>query len=272
MFSVGFIGTGNMGGAIARGLAKSGLVAPQKIGLFSEHGVSSRALAGEIGAAFYADVREMLKNCRIVVLAVKPVFVDATFRKCGDLLADRAVVSVVAGLTGGAMEKKLPAGARWIQTMPNTPAMVGEGATALCEENTLLPEERAFVEEMFRSVGVVLTVPERLINAVSALSGSGPAYAAMLIGALADGGCSCGLGRQQAIELAAQTLLGTAKMALETGKHPEVLKDAVCSPGGSTIAGVRALEHGGFRAAAIEAVLAGYDRIEEMRREAEKKA
>ena len=154
--------------------------------------------------------------------------------------------------------------------MPNTPAMVNEGVTALCEENTLTKEELDFVRRMFAAIGRVYTLPARLIEAESAVAGSGPAYAAMFIEAMADGGVLLGLPRAQAMEMAAQTLIGTAKMMLESGKHPGAIKDMVCSPGGTTIEAVRALEKGAFRASTIEAVVAAGEKALAIKRDTEK--
>ena len=204
------------------------------------------------------------------VLAVKPVYVKDALRACYDGLAGKAVVSIVAGLSGAALAKQLPEGTRCLQTMPNTPAMVNEGVTALCEENTLTQEELDFVRRMFSAIGRVYTLPARLIEAESAVAGSGPAYAAMFIEALADGGVLLGLPRAQAMEMAAQMLIGTAKMMLESGKHPGAIKDMVCSPGGTTIEAVRALEKGAFRASTIEAVIAAGEKALAIKRETEK--
>ena len=267
---VGFIGTGNMGGAIARGIAASRVVKPEEIFLYDVMRKAAEELSSQIGAVVCDSAVEMVEQAEVVVLAVKPVYVEDALRACGDTLAGKAVVSIVAGLSTPALKQKLPAGTRYLQVMPNTPAMVGEGVTALCEENTLTKQERKFVEEIFSAIGKVLYVPGRLIEAVSAVSGSGPAYAAMFIEALADSGVLMGLPRKTAEELAAQTLLGTAKMAMESGKHPGALKDMVCSPGGTTIRAVRALEKGGFRASIIDAACAAYEKSLEMKREAEK--
>ena len=267
---IGFIGSGNMGGAIARGIVKSGVVEGKDVYLYDVDPAASEALARDTGGTAVKTARELTDAAEMFVLAVKPVYVKDALRACYDGLAGKAVVSIVAGLTGPALSRQLPEGARCLQTMPNTPAMVNEGVTALCEENTLTEEELAFVRRMFSAIGRVYTLPARLIEAASAVAGRGPAYAALFIEALADGGVLLGLPRAQAMEMAAQMLIGTAKMMLESGKHPGAIKDMVCSPGGTTIEAVRALEKGAFRASTIEAVIAAGEKALAIKRETEK--
>ena len=267
---IGFIGSGNMGGAIARGIVKSGVVPGKDVYLYDVLPAASAQLAGDIGGTAVDTPEELTSAAELFVLAVKPVYVKDALRACCKGLAGKAVVSIVAGLSGAALAKQLPEGTRCLQTMPNTPAMVNEGVTALCEENTLTKEELDFVRRMFSAIGRVYTLPARLIEAESAVAGSGPAYAAMFIEAMADGGVLLGLPRAQAMEMAAQTLIGTAKMMLESGKHPGAIKDMVCSPGGTTIEAVRALEKGAFRASTIEAVVAAGEKALAIKRETEK--
>ena len=267
---IGFIGSGNMGGAIARGIVKSGVVSGKDVYLYDVLPAASAQLADDIGGTAVNTPEELTSAAELFVLAVKPVYVKDALRACCKGLAGKAVVSIVAGLSGAALAKQLPEGTRCLQTMPNTPAMVNEGVTALCEENTLTQEELDFVRRMFSAIGRVYTLPARLIEAESAVAGSGPAYAAMFIEALADGGVLLGLPRAQAMEMAAQMLIGTAKMMLESGKHPGAIKDMVCSPGGTTIEAVRALEKGAFRASTIEAVIAAGEKALAIKRETEK--
>ena len=267
---IGFIGAGNMGGAIARGIIRSGVVQAEDVFLYDVNPETSGALARDTGATAVRTAEDLTAAADLFVLAVKPVYVKDALRACYSGLAGKAVVSIVAGLTGDALSRQLPEGTRCLQTMPNTPAMVNEGVTALCEENTLTEEELAFVRRMFSAIGRVYTLPARLIEAESAVAGSGPAYAAMFIEALADGGVLLGLPRAQAMEMAAQMLIGTAKMMLESGKHPGAIKDMVCSPGGTTIEAVRALEKGAFRASTIEAVIAAGEKALAIKRETEK--
>lgn len=267
---IGFIGSGNMGGAIARGVIQSGVVAAEDVFVYDVNPEASFSLAQETGAVCAKTPEELTAAAELFVLAVKPVYVQDALAACYAGLSGKAVVSIVAGLTGAALTRQLPPDARCIQTMPNTPAMVLEGVTALCEENTLTPEEYAFVRAMFGAIGRVVTLPGRLIEAESAVAGSGPAYVAMFIEAMADGGVLLGLPRAQAMEMAAQTLIGTARMLLEKGKHPGQIKDMVCSPGGTTIEAVRALEKGAFRAAVTEAVIAAGEKALQIKRETEK--
>ena len=267
---IGFIGSGNMGGAIARGIVKSGVVPGKDVYLYDVLPAASAQLAGDIGGTAVDTPEELTSAAELFVLAVKPVYVKDALHACCKGLAGKAVVSIVAGLSGAALARQLPEGTRCLQTMPNTPAMVNEGVTALCEENTLTKEELDFVRRMFSAIGRVYTLPARLIEAESAVAGSGPAYAAMFIEAMADGGVLLGLPRAQAMEMAAQTLIGTAKMMLESGKHPGAIKDMVCSPGGTTIEAVRALEKGAFRASTIEAVVAAGEKALAIKRETEK--
>ena len=267
---IGFIGSGNMGGAIARGIVKSGVVPGKDVYLYDVLPAASASLASDIGGTAVKTPEELTASAELFVLAVKPVYVKDALRACCKGLAGKAVVSIVAGLSGAALAKQLPEGTRCLQTMPNTPAMVNEGVTALCEENTLTQEELDFVRRMFSAIGRVYTLPARLIEAESAVAGSGPAYAAMFIEAMADGGVLMGLPRAQAMEMAAQTLIGTAKMMLESGKHPGAIKDMVCSPGGTTIEAVRALEKGAFRASTIEAVVAAGEKALAIKRDTEK--
>ena len=259
-----------MGGAIARGIGKSGVVPGKDVYLYDVLPAASAQLADDIGGTAVNTPEELTSAAELFVLAVKPVYVKDALRACCKGLAGKAVVSIVAGLSGAALAKQLPEGTRCLQTMPNTPAMVNEGVTALCEENTLTQEELDFVRRMFSAIGRVYTLPARLIEAESAVAGSGPAYAAMFIEAMADGGVLLGLPRAQAMEMAAQTLIGTAKMMLESGKHPGAIKDMVCSPGGTTIEAVRALEKGAFRASTIEAVVAAGEKALAIKRETEK--
>ena len=185
---IGFIGSGNMGGAIARGIVKSGVVSGKDVYLYDVIPAASAALANDIGGTAVNTPEELTGAAELFVLAVKPVYVKDALRACYAGLAGKAVVSIVAGLSGAALAKQLPEGTRCLQTMPNTPAMVNEGVTALCEENTLTEDELAFVRRMFSAIGRVYTLPARLIEAESAVAGSGPAYAAMFIEAMADGG------------------------------------------------------------------------------------
>ena len=261
---IGFIGSGNMGGAIARGIVKSGVVSGKDVYLYDVLPAASAQLADDIGGTAVNTPEELTSAAELFVLAVKPVYVKDALRACCEGLAGKAVVSIVAGLSGAALAKQLPEGTRCLQTMPNTPAMVNEGVTALCEENTLTQEELDFVRRMFSAIGRVYTLPARLIEAESAVAGSGPAYAAMFIEAMADAGVAEGLPRTSAYRMAAAAVAGSARMVLETGQHPAALKDAVCSPAGTTIEGLRVLEEKGMRSAVIESLLATIEKAKRL--------
>lgn len=200
-------------------------------------------------------------------LAVKPHVIPAVLAEIAPALGARPalVISIAAGVTLDALERALPPAARVVRVMPNTPCLVGETASAFALGSRATREDGERVRALLSAVGRAVEVPESYMSAVTGLSGSGPAYVFLFIEALADGGVRAGLPRDKALMLAAQTVLGSAKMVLETGTHPGALKDAVCSAGGTTIAGVHALERGGFRGAAMNAVVAAARRADEMR-------
>ena len=198
------------------------------------------------------------------MLAVKPRVTAAALKEIGKGLAKRLVISVVAGMPLMRIIEACGTQARVIRAMPNTPAMVGEGMTALAIGPDIQAAEVAVARNIFESVGKVVSVEERLIDAVTGLSGSGPAYVFLMIEAMADGGVKMGLSRETASLLAAQTVLGAARMVIETGQHPARLKDQVASPGGTTIAGLHRLEQGGLRGVLIDAVEAATKRSQEL--------
>lgn len=202
----------------------------------------------------------------VIWLATKPDIVPVVLGECGPVLLEHGclVVSIAAGVTLGAMERALPDGVRVIRVMPNLNALVGELAAGFCCGTHATRDDALLVKSLLGSVGKAEEVPEKLMDAVTGLSGSGPAFGFIMVEALADGGVRAGLPRPTAQILAAQTLKGAAEMVLKTGKHPGELKDQVCSPGGTTIAGVEALEKAGFRAAAIGAVTAATARSSEL--------
>ena len=261
----GFIGTGNMGGALAKAAAKAGV----PILLANRTQAKAEALAAELDCRT-ATAEDVARLSDFVFLGVKPQMMRELFDTIGPVLASRTdsfvLVSMAAGLT---MEDiRTMAGAPYpvIRIMPNTPVAVGSGVVMYdATENVSAPVLEQFCEGL-QYAGMLDHLPEHLIDAGSAVAGCGPAFAAMFIEALADGGVACGLPRAKALEYAAQMLAGTAKLAIEIGQHPAQMKDAVCSPGGATIAGVNALEAGGFRASAIDAVKAAYKRTKELRK------
>ncbi len=259
----GFLGCGNMGGAILGGLAQSGFISASDMIAFdiSKAGQEKARLAG---AAVAPTPRELAERSDIVVLAVKPQNMKEALSSMGEAVEGKCLISIAAGLTTWKLRSMTMAKCRILRIMPNAPAMVGAGAFALCSDSDLDEEEKDFAEAMFKSLGEVQWVSEQLMDAVCGLSGSGPAFAAMFIEALADAAVREGLPRDKSYALAAQTVLGTARMVLEKNMHPGVLKDMVASPAGTTIEGCYELEKGGLRACVYEAVHAATKRSREL--------
>ena len=250
---IGFLGAGAMGGALLSGALAAGVFTAEKARVYD--------LSEELQAKYKAMAvkcmetpAQLAEEADLIVLAVKPQQAETALAGFGSAIAGKAVISIMAGLPLAKLSAMLPDGTRILRTMPNTPALVGAGAFALCSDTNLLPEERAFAEKLFGALGIVEWMSEPLIDAACGLSGSGPAFVALFVEALADGGVLMGLPRKTALRLAEQTVMGSAKLLLETGKTPADLKDMVSSPGGTTIAGVQALEEGALRAAAMDAV------------------
>lgn len=260
---VGFIGAGQMAEAIARGLDRSGLVPADRM-YASDVNVSRTQVFESLGTSICSSNSKLAENSNVLILAVKPQAAEKVVTEMRPSLSkDHLLVSIAAGIP----IKKLQvwAGdARIVRVMPNVNCLVGETAAGMSLGKTATPADSDLVATMFGSLGKIHVVDERLLNAVTGVSGSGPAYIFMAIEALADGGVASGLTRDVAMSLAAQTVLGSAKMVLESKKHPGELKDMVTSPAGTTIAGVRELEERGFRSALINAVLAGTKRGEEL--------
>lgn len=250
---IGIIGCGNMGGAILKGALASGVLAPEQAYVY-DISPAAMEMAKGLGVNLAADDEEVCANSDIILLAVKPQNAAEALAMCKKALDGKALMSIVAGVTVERLQNMIDGTPRILRIMPNTPALVFEGAFALCSDNDFTAEELAAAKAIYEKIGVVEMIPEKLIDAVCGLSGGGPAYAAMFIEALADGGVKNGLPRATAYRLAAQTCLGTAKMILETGIHPGALKDMVTSPGGTTIEGCEALERGGMRYAVIDCI------------------
>ena len=250
---IGIIGCGNMGGAILKGALASGVLAPEQAYVY-DISPAAMEVAKNLGVNLAEDDEDVCAKSDIILLAVKPQNVAETLGMCKKALDGKALMSIVAGVTVERLQNMIDGSPRILRIMPNTPALVFEGAFALCSDNDFTAEELASAKAIYEKIGVVEMIPEKLIDAVCGLSGGGPAYAAMFIEALADGGVKNGLPRATAYRLAAQTCLGTAKMILETGIHPGALKDMVTSPGGTTIEGCEALERGGMRYAVIDCI------------------
>lgn len=259
--SLAVIGGGKMGAALIQGILRAGLAAPKRVWVAEPVSALRAALAKETGVNVTADNAAAVKKARVILLAVKPGVVPAALAQIKPVFTDdHLLLSIAAGVTLAKLEAGLPAGARVIRAMPNTPALVGAGAAGFAPGAAATADDAALAQRILGSVGSALEVPEKLLDAVTGLSGSGPAYIYMVIEALSDGGVAMGLPRDVATRLAAQTVLGAAKMVLETGLHPGVLKDQVTSPGGTTIEGLHALEAGRLRATLMQAVKAATEK------------
>ena len=263
--TIGICGTGNMGKAIAKGLAASGLIPPANIYVYNIHKAKAEALAKETGVTVVDTAAELAEKSQSLIMAVKPYVMPSSLTEIQEhIVKDTVIISIAAGLTMQKLAAYLPSQTKIVRIMPNTPSMVGEGMASVSVNDQVSAEETQAVLDIFNSFGRAELVGESLIDAVCGLSGSGPAYVYMFIEALADGAVLEGMPRPMAYTFAAQTVLGAAKMVLETGEHPGKLKDDVCSPGGTTIEAVKTLENRGFRAAVAEAVIASAEKNKNM--------
>lgn len=264
MKRIAVIGAGQMAEALLAGLLASQTVSPDAL-YATDISVERRDLVKRrFGVRVGSDNGEAAAWAEVVLLAVKPQSLDAVLEGLASALAGRLVISIAAGVSIGRIAGWLGPTSRIVRVMPNAPALVREGVSALAAGPGVTEDEMRLVRSLFESVGRVVVVEERLMDAVTGLSGSGPAYAFAAIEALADGGVKMGLPRATAELLAAQTLLGAARMLLETGEHPGRLKDRVASPGGTTMAGLHRLEQGGLRATLMAAVEAATKRSKEL--------
>ncbi len=263
--TIGFIGAGNMAEAIIKGLVSRGVVSPQRL-VASDVLAERRAyIADTYRVAVEGDNRLLVEKADVLILAVKPQVTVPVLQFAGAGMGpDKLLVSIVAGVPVAAIAALVAAGTRIIRTIPNTPLMVMAGAVAIAADSPALPADFALARRIFDACGRTVMIEEKLMDAATGLSGSGPAYVFLMIEALADGGVKVGLTREVALTLAAQTLLGAARMCLTSGRHPGQLKDMVTSPGGTTIAGIHALETGGLRAALMNAVEAATRRSQEL--------
>lgn len=264
-FSAGFIGSGNMGGALAIAVCKK--IDPANV-VLTDHNPGKAKAVAEICGCVVADTETVAKESAYLFLGVKPQVLDGVLRQLAPMLAarkDRVVlVSMAAGVSLTHIEEVLGESYPIIRIMPNMPVAVGNGMILYATNAYVTEQERQEFTAMMSAAGSLDPLEEKLIDAGSAVAGCGPAFGYLFVEALADGGVECGLPRDKALHYAAQMLLGAAEMVLKTGKHPGELKDAVCSPGGTTIAGVHALEDGAFRSAAMDAVCAAYKRTKEL--------
>ena len=252
---VGFVGGGNMAEALLRGLLGASLVPAERLAATDVRAERTAQLTRQFGITAHADNRRLVREADVVILAVKPQIMAPVLAEIGPAVTDtHLLISIAAGVSTTAIRAALGRDARIIRVMPNTPALVLQGAAAIARGTNLQADDLATAEAIFGAVGRVVVLDEALMDAVTGLSGSGPGYVAIVIESLADGGVKMGLDRVTAMTLATQTVLGAAQLLAETGMHPGALKDMVSSPGGTTIAGIAALEEGGLRTTLIRAV------------------
>ncbi len=263
---IGFIGLGNMAKAIIGGLLKDEIVAPSDIIGASKTSETEARIRDQYGIQIAGSNAQVAEQADVLVLAIKPIFVkDVIDEIRGSVRKDTLIVSIVAGKTIAFLEEAFGnPDVHIVRTMPNTPAMVGEGCTGVCVNANVTDSETELALKLMRSFGKAYLVPERLIDVVGAVSGSSPAFVFMFIEAMADGAVAGGMPRAQAYKFAAQAVLGSAKLVLETGMHPGELKDMVCSPGGTTIEGVKTLEEKGLRGAVMDAMEATLNKTKKL--------
>lgn len=256
----GFIGMGNMAQAIAGGMIEKGIAKPDEIYAYAPNQDKLRTNAERIGFSPVDGLNTLAEKADTLIMACKPYQIEKVLEELGQDLAGKTLISIALGWDFAKYRPYLPEDTRMQFIMPNTPAQVGEGVFLFEEDNSLEPKERLQAMDMFAQLGMVEELPSRLMGIGGAISGCGPAFVDLFLEGFADAAVRYGIPRESAYRLVSQTVLGSAKLQLETGTHPGVLKDAVCSPGGSTIRGVDALEHAGLRAAcgsAIDAIMKG---------------
>ncbi|MEM0895719.1 MAG: pyrroline-5-carboxylate reductase [Verrucomicrobiota bacterium] len=266
MKSLGVLGCGRMGSALVLGAVRSGVVEAGKVFLYDIFPGASASLGESAGGQIAASAGEVVSKAEVVLLCTKPGDLCPMLESLAEDSATdgQLFVSIAAGVTIEAMESALPAGERVVRVMPNTPALVGKGASAFALGTNATRDDAETAMALLGGVGEVIEVKESLLDAVTGLSGSGPAFVYTFIEAMADAGVLCGLAREQSLALAAQTVSGAAEMVLQQGEHPAKLRDMVTSPGGTTIAGLAELEANGFRTAIVKAVRAATERSKEL--------
>lgn len=265
--TIGFIGAGNMAEALIRGLVRGNHVAADRVHASAPRRERLDELKSAYGIHVTTDNKEVARSSGLVVLSVKPQIMDKVLREVGDQLKPGTlVVSIAAGVDTESIETAVADGVRVVRAMPNTPALVSAGATAVSAGRHASEADLATAKALFEAVGIAVVLEESHLDAVTGLSGSGPAYIFLILEALADAGVKVGLSRRNAQRLAAQTVMGSAKMLLETDEHPGRLKDMVTSPGGTAIAGLHTLEEGGLRTTLINAVETATKRARELGR------
>jgi pyrroline-5-carboxylate reductase len=260
MKTLGFFGSGKMASALIKGVLKAGLFQANQIWASDVVDAARDSLKKETGVNVTASNLEVARNAEVAILAVKPPQIKELCDQINEPFKGKLLISIAAGVTLKTITAGLNSSTRVIRVMPNTPCLVGASASAFALSSNCTDADAEVAQQIFGAVGVAFRVEEKLLDAVTGLSGSGPAYIYMVIEALSDGGVAMGLPRDTATKLAAQTVLGAAKMVLETGMHPGQLKDMVTSPGGTTIEGVHELEKGQLRATLINAVRAASEK------------
>lgn len=262
---IGFIGCGNMGSAMIGGMLKKGLFNKEEIIVSNLTAEGSKRSREKLGVVTTMDNCQVVRQADIIFLAVKPQFYEEVLAQVKDVLtASHILVGIAPGKTLAWLEEKCGQPLKIVRMMPNTPALVGEGMTGVCKNERVTEEDLKIICEITDSFGRTEVVPERLMDAVGAVSGCSPAYVFMFIEAMADAAVAQGMPRKQSYGFAAQAVLGSAKMVLETGMHPGELKDMVCSPAGTTIEGVRILEKAGMRSAVFEALTGAAEKGKKM--------
>src|SRR5436190_4293062 len=263
--TIGFLGAGKMATALAKGFLGAGLVSQKDLIASDVSSAAREVFSKQTSARIGQNNVEVAKSASVLILAVKPHQVPEVLENIRDkFTSNHLLVSIAAGVPLAKLESGLASGARVIRVMPNTPALIGESATAYALSKSALPEDAALAQRLFSAVGTAFEVKESLLDAVTGLSGSGPAYVYLIIEALSDGAVAAGLPRDIATRLAAQTVFGSARMVLDTGLHPGALKDMVTSPGGTTIEGLHELEKGRLRATLMYAVRAATEKSKKL--------
>lgn len=265
---IGFIGCGNMGGALIQGLTNSNQINYQNIFVFDKNPQKANTIVDKYNVSTKNNIQELAEASYFIILAVKPNIIPAILKELSsDSIKEKVLISIAAGITIKTIKKTIEKECRVARVMPNTPALVGEGMTAISFDNTINDEEKENIKQIFQTVGRVIEIEEKHMNAITALSGSSPAYVFIFIEAMADAAVRMGIPRNLAYNVAAQAVLGSAKMILDTGKHPGELKDMVCSPAGTTIEAVYQLEKRGFRGTIMKAMQECYEKAEELSKE-----
>ena len=262
--NLGIIGCGKMGSALVKGAIKENAIDGQKVMVIDLVPELAQKLSNDIGATVAKTNDDLIKNADAILLCVKPQDMISLTDSFNKERSSKLFISIAAGIKIDDLEKSLKNDDRVIRVMPNTPAMIGQGASAQSKGKNATESDTEFVSKILNAVGISIEVPEKQLDAVTGLSGSGPAYIYTVIEALADGGVLVGLPKEKALTLAAKTVIGAAEMVMKSDEHPAKLRDQVASPGGTTIAGLAALESGKLRSTLIEAVKAATQRSEEL--------